>query len=241
MRKYATEYLKVNEDHRLHRDYTLLKLKNDHRRIIPAYSEDEISGMVQATDADSVPDKRDLAIILVAYCTGLREIDIIGIKMSDIDYHNQRVSLIQSKTHTQIISTLNGTTLNALADYILEWRPQCDIAEIFVTVKTPYQRLSRGFGGMIDKYCEKADMSKIAFRDFHSIRRSFETVMVSRVVPIETASQMLGLKSIAEDKPYITHNKHQVAFVAMDFSDVPIFGGYYFCHAKSTNSLRGGE
>ena len=239
--KYATEYLKAHGNHSLHRDYTLLKLKNDHRRIIPAYSEDEISGITQAADTDSVIGKRDFAIMLVAYCTGLRGIDIIGIKLSDIDWHNQRVSVEQSKTHTQIVSELNGTTLNAVADYILKWRPRCDVPEVFVTVKTPYRRLSKGFGGMIDKYCEKAGVPKIAFRSFHSIRRSFETVMVSRGVPIETASQMMGHKSIVEDKPYITHDKNQVAFVAMDFSDVPICGGYYSSHEESTDSMKGGD
>lgn len=239
--KYATEYLKAHGNHCIHRDYTLLKLKNDHRSIIPAYSENEISGIAHAADTDSALGKRDLAIILVAYCTGLRGIDIIGIRLSDIDWHNQRVSVIQSKTHTQIVSELNGTTLNALADYILEWRPQCDFPEVFVTVKAPYRRLSKGFGGMIDKYCEKAGVSKIAFRGFHSIRRSFETVMVSRGVPIETASQMMGHKSITEDKPYITHDKTQVAFVAMDFSDVPISSGYYSSHAENTGSVKAGD
>lgn len=239
--KYATEYLKTHGNLCLHRDYNLLKLKNDHRRIIPAYSEDEISGIAQAAHTDSVLGKRDFAIILVAYCTGLRGIDIIGIKLSDIDWHNQKVSVVQSKTHTQIVSELNGITLNALADYILERRPKCNIPEVFVSVKAPYRRLSKGFGSMIDKYCEKAGVSKIAFRGFHSIRRSFETVMVSRGVPIETASRMMGHKSIAEDKPYITHNKCQVAFVAMDFSDVPILSGCYSTHMKSVVSVRGGE
>ena len=239
--KYATEYLKAHGNCCLHRDYTLLKLKNDHRRIIPAYSEDEISGIAQAADTDSPLGKRDFAIILVAYCTGLRGSDIIGIKLSDIDWNNHKVSVIQSKTHTPIVSELNGATLNAMADYILEWRPKCDIPEVFVTVKAPYRRLSKGFGSMIDKYCEKAGVSKIAFRGFHSIRRSFETVMVSRGVPIETASQMMGHKSITEDKPYITHDKRQIAFVAMDFSEVPISSGYYFNQAKSLDSMNGGD
>ena len=204
--KYATEYLRAHGNCCLHRDYTLLKLKNDHRSIIPAYSEEEILKIAQAAGTDSTIGKRDLAIILVAYCTGIRGIDIIGIKLSDIDWHNYKVSVVQSKTHTPIVSELNAATLNALADYILDWRPKCDIPEVFVTVKAPYRRLSKGFGSMIDKYCEKAGVSKITFRGFHSLRRSFETVMVSRGVPIETASQMMGHKSITEDKPYITHD-----------------------------------
>ena len=239
--KYATEYLKNNGNHNLHRDYTLLKLKNDHRRIVPAYSEDEIYSIVDAMDTNDTLGKRDRAIVLIAYCTGLRGADIISIKLTDIDWRNQKVSVIQSKTHTPIISALNGETMNALADYILDWRPECEVSEVFVTVKAPYRSLSKGFGSMVDKYCEKAGVQKIALRGFHSIRRSFETIMVSRGVPIETASQMMGHKTITEDKPYITHNKSQAAFVAMDFSDVPITTGFYACHSGTSSSEKGGD
>lgn len=238
--KYATGYLKEHGSHNLHRDYTLLKLKNDHRRMIPAYSEEEIARIAEAADTDNALGKRDLAIIFTAYCTGLRGIDIIRIKSSDIDWHSHKVSVIQSKTHTPVVSELNGATMNALADYILDWRPKCDIPEVFVTVKAPYRRLSKGFGGMIDKYCEIAGVPKVTSRGFHSIRRAFETVMVSKGVALETASQMMGHKTIAEDKPYITHDKSQIAFVAMGFSDVPISFGYYSGHGNSTGSKDGG-
>ena len=56
--KYATEYLKNNGSHNIHRDYTLLKLKNDHRRIVPAYSEDEISSITDAMDTDDAMEKK---------------------------------------------------------------------------------------------------------------------------------------------------------------------------------------
>lgn len=238
--KYATRYLKEHGNHNIHRDYMLLTLKNDHRRIIPAYSEEEITRIAQAIGTEDVLGKRDFAIILTAYCTGLRGIDITNMKLSDINWQGHKVSVIQSKTHTPIISELNGTTMNALADYILDGRPKCDTPEVFVTVKAPHRRLSQGFGNMIDKYCEAAGVPKVAFRGFHSIRRAFETVMVSRGVAIETASQMMGHKTIAEDKPYITHDKNQIAFVAMDFSDVPISCGYYFSHENSPGSKDGG-
>jgi len=64
--------------------------------------------------------------------------------------------------------------------------------------------------------------------------------MVSRGVPIETASQMMGHKTITEDKPYITHNKEQISFVAMDFSDVPISSGFYYEDNRFSPSGEGG-
>ena len=239
--KYTTEYLKANGNTNIQHDYRLLTLKNSHRRIIPAFSEEEISGMCAAVDTESTIGKRDYAIMLLAYCTGLRGADIVLLKLSDIDWRNQRISVCQSKTHTPIITELNGHTMNALADYVLDARPACDVSEVFVTVKAPYRALSHLLGPMIDKYCEKASVSKIPMRAFHSLRRSFETIMVSRGVPIETASRMMGHKTVNEEKPYITHNKEKAAFVAMDFSDVPVRAGIYAAPASRHVSRRGGE
>ena len=239
--RYVTEYLKKHGNTVLCHDYSQLKLKNAHRRIIPAYSETEIGSIAAAVNTDTALGMRDLAIILVAYCTGLRGADIVNIRLSDIDWRNQKLSVIQSKNHMPLICELNGATMNALADYVLNSRPECDIPEVFITSKAPYRKLDRHLSGMINKYCRKAGITKIAFRSFHSIRRSFETVMVSNGVAIETASQMMGHKSIEEDKPYITHDKSMAAFVAMGFADVPITAGVYAgAYADAASRKEGG-
>lgn len=239
--KYVTEYLKASGNTNIHHDYRLLTLKNDHRRIIPAFSEEEVRDISGAVDIESPLGKRNYAIILLAYCTGLRGVDIVFLKLTDIDWRKQKVYVSQSKTHAPVVAELNGLVMNALADYVLEARPPCAAPEIFVTVKAPYRRLSSCFAPMIDKYCEKASVSKIPLRAFHSLRRSFETVIVSRGVPIETASQMMGHKNISEEKPYITHDKEKVAFVAMDFSDIPIRAGIYATPLPSSAPMEGGS
>ena len=238
--KYVTEYLKAHGNTNIHHDYRLLTLKNDPRRIIPAFSEEEIRDFTSAVDVETPLGKRDYAIILLAYCSGLRGADIVLLKLTDIDWRRQKVYVNQSKTHTPVVIELNCQTMNALADYILEARPSCEVPEVFVTVKAPYRGLSSSFASMIDKYCKKASVNKIPLRAFHSIRRSFETVMVSRGIPIETASQMMGHKNIIEEKPYITYDKEKVAFVAMDFSDVPIQAGIYAKASSPSTPKEGG-
>lgn len=238
--KYITEYLKANGNTCLLHNYTMLKLKNAYIRIIPAFSEEEISNITAAVDPDSPIGMRDLAVIFLGYGTGLRGADIINLQLSDIDWRRQRAKTVQSKTHEPLTVELNGTVLNAMADYVLHARPECNVSEIFVTTKAPYRRLSSGFADMIDKYCRKASIEKIPLRAFHSLRRSFETVMISRGVPIETASQMMGHKRIEEDKPYITHNKEKISFVAMGFKDVPITTGLYAgigCRSKEERGV----
>ena len=229
--KLATEWLKARGG-RVERDYSMLVLKDGKRTIVPAFSEAEIRDVVDAIDATTALGKRDRAIILLAYCTGLRGSDILRLRPSDVDWRGQKLTLSQSKTHSPITCELNGETMNALADYVLEGRPECDAPELFVTATAPHRGLSRGLNGMLDKRCEAAGVAKVPRRSFHSLRRSFETVMVSRGVPIETASQMMGHKRIAEDKPYITHDKATSALVAMGFADVPIEAGAYASHAE---------
>lgn len=211
--KYAAQYLKKHGNTRLSHDYTMLKLKNAHIRIIPAFSEEETSDISAAVGPNTPIGMRDLAVILLGYGTGLRGADIIRLKLSDIGWRGQCASTVQSKTHQPLSLALNGAVLNAIADYVLYARPECSVPQVFVTVKAPYRKPSSGFANMVDKYCEKAGVEKIPLRAFHSLRRSFETVMASHGVPIETVSQMVGHKAIEEDKPYITHNKEKASFI----------------------------
>ena len=58
--------------------------------------------------------------------------------------------------------------------------------------------------------------------------------MVPRGVDVETASQMVGHKTVAEDKPYITHDRATTALVALGFGDVPIRHGIYATGGEAT-------
>ena len=225
--RYATEWLREHGG-RVLRDYSMLTLRNEARRIIPAFTEAEIRAVVDSIDAATDQGKRDRAIVLVAYCTGLRAGDVLGLRLSEVDWRNQRLTTSQSKTHEPITCELNGETMNALADYVLEARPESDAPEVFLTVHAPHRAMGRGhLGPWFDALCERVGVEKVPGRSFHSLRRSFETVMVSRGVGIEVASQMVGHRTIAEDKPYITHDAATASLVAMGFGDCPITAGAY--------------
>lgn len=229
--KIATEWLKAHGG-RVKRDYSMLTLKDGKRVLVPAFDESEIGRVVASIDTATALGKRDLAIILLAYCTGLRGADICRLKLSDVNWRAQSVSLVQSKTHAPITCELNGETMNALADYVLEGRPECDAPELFVTAVAPHGAIRGCLGSMFERRCRAAGVAKVPLRSFHSLRRAFETVMVSRGVPVETASQMMGHKSVEEDKPYITHDRATTAFIAMGFGDVPITAGAYAAAAE---------
>lgn len=225
--KLSTAYMKKNGIGSLMHDYAQLKSRSEPSRLIPAFSEEEVNGIVKAADTGTALGVRNYAIILLAYGTGLRGIDIVQLKLSDIDWRNGNAKICQSKTVSPLIVELNGTIMNAIADYILTKRPTCTVPEVFVTVTAPYRKLTSGFAKMIDRYCAVANIPKIPLRAFHSLRRAFETTLVSGGVPLETVSAMAGHKGIESDKPYLTFDRSKTAFISMDFSDVPITAGIY--------------
>lgn len=84
--RLTTSYLRANGSDKLQTDFSLLPIKKATVRMIPPYSHEEIKRIVDAIDITSALGKRDYAIMLLAFDTGLRGIDIIKLKTQDIDW-----------------------------------------------------------------------------------------------------------------------------------------------------------
>ncbi|MFT5876054.1 MAG: integrase, partial [Clostridium sp.] len=117
--KYLSAFLKENGIAELKADLSMLTLKTAPVKLIPAYSQEEISKIISVIDFETLIGIRDNAILLLAFETGLRGIDIRNLKFTDIDWNKGEVSVIQSKTKEPIKLPLNGKVMNAVADYIL--------------------------------------------------------------------------------------------------------------------------
>jgi integrase len=203
--------------------------KTPPQKIIPAFTMDEIGRILKSIDCSAPSGKRDNAIILLTCSTGFRGIDIVNLKLDDIDWKTGEISIIQSKTGLPVKLPVNGQVLNAVADYILHARPESKSRNIFLRTNAPFTALNgtATLDGILDNLCMKADVEKKNYRSFHSLRRSFATWMAGEEVPITTISQMLGHKDIDSDRPYLSFNKSQISMCAMGFEDIPLKGGIY--------------
>jgi integrase len=184
---------------------------------------------MECIDVETACGIRDQAILLLAFETGLRAVDIIKLRRSDIDWRNAEVHVAQSKTGKPLTLPLGGMVMNAVADYILKARPARDSDKVFLCLKSPYEPLSTtcSLGAIVEKYCTLAGVEKKPFRSFHSLRRSFATELSAAGVPLPTISQLLGHKNIKEARPYLTYDRSQTLFCAMGFDGIPVAGGIY--------------
>lgn len=83
--KYLSEYLKSKGNTDLKLDFTQLNARNAHVRVIPPYSQSDISHAVKGIDTSTFEGLRNYAIMLLAFDTGLRSVDIRKLRLGDID------------------------------------------------------------------------------------------------------------------------------------------------------------
>ena len=243
--RLISEYLKKHHIVKLEADFSMITLKAAPVRVIAPFSHEEIERIIGCIDTGTPLGMRDRAILLLAYETGLRAIDIVKLQRLDIDWKKAEITVIQSKTGELLSLPVNGTVMNAVADYILKARPESDSNEIFLRTKSPYNPFkdSCAHDNIIMKYSTLAGVEKKPFRSFHSLRRSFASGLSAAGVPLPTISQMLGHKSIDEDRPYLSYDREQILFCAMGFNEIPIAGGMYAPTSTRLSSafLEGGD
>lgn len=189
-----------------------------HKKVHAGFTVEESDLIIQAVDRDTPVGKRDYAMLLLARHTGLRAVDVIHLKLQNIDWHKNEIRIVQHKTRRPLILPLENIVGNAIADYILNARPQSDSQYLFLRTRAPYEPLGNGNGTVIvRKYAQKAGVNLPVGgqKGFHSFRRSIGVNMLSANVPLATISEVLGHSSSDSTKPYLSLADDSLRMCAM--------------------------
>ena len=194
------------------------------KKIIPCISVDEIRNVAEQVDRETPSGKRDNAILQLEIYTGLRAGDIANLRLTDIDWKNNEVRLVQGKTQEQLTLPLDKHAGAALIDYILNGRPKSNAPYMFLRSIAPYNKFKDGvsIACIFRKYLKKAGLSHFEGdgRTFHGIRRTLGTEMVIQGVPITTVSQVLGHHTSNAAIQYISLNIDGLRQCALEFSSI---------------------
>ena len=163
------------------------------KAIIPVLSDQEHAALKRALADPEIP-LRDRAVIQLALRTGLRSIDIVGIKLSDIDWVNDTILVAQSKTGRPFRIPLTADVGNLLSAYILTERFPADTPYVFLRSQAPYLPIHRSTCYAF--LCKVLARAGIRVGDerkgLHVLRHSVASRMLSAGVPVTTIASALG-------------------------------------------------
>ena len=168
---------------------------------------------------------RDKAIIQLALRTGLRSVDIVAIKFSDIDWINDTISIVQSKTGRLLKIPLTADVGNSLSSYIFTERPKTDSPIVFLRSLAPFVPLSGHSAcyGIVRRAFTRAGIRLGHERKgIHMIRHSAASRMLSRGVPVTTISSMLGHADKTSTDVYLSTDYSGMRQCALSLAGIPM-------------------
>ena len=168
---------------------------------------------------------RDKAIIKLALRTGLRAVDILGIKLEDIDWVNDSISIVQSKTKNPFTIPLTADVGNVLSAYILNERPQKDTSYVFLRSRAPFRPLS-GHAACYAILRNVFHQAGIRLGDerkgLHILRHSAASRMLSKGIPVTTISSMLGHSSKESTDVYLATDEKHMRECSLSLTMIPM-------------------
>lgn len=178
------------------------------QKALPCFTDDEIQAVFSQIDRTTAQGRRDYAIFLLSLRIGLRASDIARLKLTDINWNEKTIQIMQKKTKTSVLLPLPVDVGNAIADYILHSRKKTNNPYVFLRLNKPDLPAPiepTSFNFSLRKYMEAAGLARTGWdgRSFHALRRTAGTRMVTAGVAVSTVAQVLGHTDIESSKRYI--------------------------------------
>lgn len=168
------------------------------------FTEDELEYLLEHPDRTTAIGKRDYAMMVLAAQSGLRACDVVRLELGSIDWRARKIRLVQHKTGEPLSLPLEAESGNAIADYILNGRPDSALPNIFLCHTGVIRPLdARSASGVVSKHMKLAGIPAKR-RAFHALRRTFGTRLLQNEVSFELIQQLLGHRDMDSMKLYLS-------------------------------------
>lgn len=190
--------------------------------VLPA---ERIEALADSPDVATPAGRRDRALLLLAARTGLRPVDMVGLRLSDIDWRQGQITLVQHKTGTVLRLPLLADVGEAIADYLLHGRPAGVADEhVFLRSQAPYVGLSPShslYHVAAGAFARTETVSRNGMgHGFRVLRASFATRMLEGGTPLPVISVALGHRGIDSAKHYLATDERRMRECCLDFAGI---------------------
>ena len=195
-------------------------------RVFPTITIEEEQKLLDSADSTTPAGKRNYAMMLLALRTGLRSVDIINLKLGDIQWKRNTIEIVQSKTGNPLVLPLLTDVGNAIADYILNGRPESKQPYLFLRTQAPYRKLSARTAG----YAISCKVMKAAGirqdpedrKGLHCFRHYVASRLLSEEIPLPIISSILGHRNKDSTKIYLSMDLVHLRACALDLTGIEV-------------------
>ncbi|MBC8301484.1 MAG: tyrosine-type recombinase/integrase [Pelagibacterales bacterium] len=174
------------------------------------FSEKEVISALDINNfQNSFEGKRDRLIIEMLYSTGIRRIELTGLKIKDIDFSSKRIKVLGKRNKERFIPMLKSTILliNEYMDYRNELNRIKSKDFLFLTSKGEkiYENLVYR---ITNKYFDY--VSTKVKKSPHILRHSFATHLLNNGADLNAVKDLLGHSSLAATQVYTNRSIEEI-------------------------------
>lgn len=186
------------------------------RSIIDVYSDEEqekISTRLLSPDIS----RRDAAICILSFETGLRSVDICNLRLGDVDWKHDVIQIVQSKTQKPLNIPLRTTYGNAMAEYLLTERPSSELDYFFLSVKAPHVKLKTTWHIIKAVVMGAGVVTEGRLTGTRMFRHNAASSMLRKGVPLPAISEELGHRSQDSTMIYLSTDQETMSSLTLPF------------------------
>jgi len=163
---------------------------------------EEVKKLVTSVNGTSPVQIRSRCAILLCSVYGLRVGEVCCLRLEDIDWAEERISVRRPKQRKAQTYPLTTEVGNALLRYLKEVRPRCTQREVLVTLRQPYRPVSVGALSTMTRKLQKKLGLKLKRYGSHVLRHACATHLLAQGLTLKEVGHHLGHMSVAATRIY---------------------------------------
>jgi len=172
---------------------------------LPAFVEESKMDMLskEIPFENNFKGKRDLLIIEMLYATGMRRAELINLKETDLNFHNNTLKVLGKRNKERLIP-MTSSLKKLIIEYIDERNKTIELKNnfIFVTEKGNQINPSAVYRSVKESLEKVTTLSK---KSPHVLRHTFATHLLNNGANLNAIKELLGHANLAATQVY-THN-----------------------------------
>jgi len=194
------------------------------RSIISVLTQEEEQAVWDVLKTDVV-SSRDKAIMVLALLTGLRAVDILNLRLSDINWQCDVINITQRKTNEPLVLPLLPAIGNAMARYIVNDRPKINSEYVFLSYNATHKPLkdhSACYAIVRNVFSRAGIRLGNDLKGTRLLRHHVASKMLRNGVAVQTISLTLGHINPNSADNYLTTDEEKMRNCALTLSAIPM-------------------